>query len=49
LKIYPLYYRHAATKPRDKLRRNFAECFNANITLARFSASSLKIVEDRNM
>ena len=32
-----------------KLRRYFTECFNVNITLARFSASSLMIVEDRNM
>jgi len=28
---------------------NFAEYFNINITLARFSASSLMMVEDRNM
>ena len=28
---------------------NFTECFNVNITLARFSASSLMMVEDRNM
>ena len=32
-----------------KLRRYFAECFNVNMTLARFSASSLMMVEDRNM
>ena len=32
-----------------KQRRNFTECFNVNITLARFSASSLMMVEDRNM
>jgi len=32
-----------------KLRRNFTECCNINITLARFSASSLMMVEDRNM
>ena len=34
-----------------KLRRYFIECFNVNtrITLARFSASSLMMVEDRNM
>ena len=32
-----------------KLRRYFTECFNINITLARFSASSLMMVEDRNM
>ena len=29
--------------------QNFTECFNVNITLARFSASSLMMVEDRNM
>ena len=27
----------------------FTECFNINISLARFSASSLMMVEDRNM
>ena len=27
----------------------FTECFNINITLARFSASSLMMVEDPNM
>ena len=32
-----------------KLRRNFTECFNVNITLIRFSASSLMMAEDRNM
>ena len=32
-----------------KLRRYFTECFNVNITLARFSAISLMMVEDRNM
>ena len=32
-----------------KLRRYFTEYFNINITLARFSASSLMMVEDRNM
>ena len=30
-------------------RRNFTKCFNINITLAKFSASSLMMVEDRNM
>ena len=30
-------------------RRNFTECFNISVTLARFSASSLMMVEDRNM
>ena len=32
-----------------KLRRYFTECFNINIILARFSASSLMMAEDRNM
>ena len=32
-----------------KLRRYFTECFNININLAMFSASSLMTVEDRNM
>ena len=32
-----------------KLHRYFTECFNINITLARFSASFLIMVEDRNM
>ena len=32
-----------------KLRRYFTECFNINITLAMFSASSLMMVEERNM
>ena len=27
----------------------FTECFNINITLARFNASPLMMVEDRNM
>ena len=31
-----------------KLSRYFTECFNKNITLARFSAGSLMMVEDRN-
>jgi len=39
----------AATQPHNKLRRNFTEYFNTNITSARFSASSLMMVEDRNM
>jgi hypothetical protein len=30
-------------------RRNFTECFNRNITLARFSANSLMMVVDRNI
>ena len=32
-----------------KLRRYFTERFNINITLARISAGSLMMVEDRNM
>jgi hypothetical protein len=32
-----------------KYRRNFTVCFNINITLARFSTSSLMMVEERNM
>ena len=32
-----------------KLRLYFTECFNINITLARFSTSFLMMVEDRNM
>jgi hypothetical protein len=40
---------HTATQPHNKQRRNFTECFNINITLARFSASSLMMIEDRNM
>ena len=30
-------------------RHNLTECFKINITLARYSASSLMMVEDRNM
>jgi len=32
-----------------KLRRYFTECFNKNVTLARFSGRSLMMVEDRNV
>ena len=32
-----------------KLSRYFTECFNINIILARVSASSLMLVEDRNI
>ena len=32
-----------------RMRRNFTECFIVNINLARFSAGSLMMVEDRNM
>jgi len=39
---------HAATQPHNT-PRNSTECFNINITLARFSASSLMMVEDRNI
>ena len=28
---------HAATPPHNKLRRNFTECFNINVTLARLN------------
>ena len=34
---------HAATPPRNKLRRNITECFNINITLARLDC---KLPED---
>ena len=44
-----VYSQHAATQPHNKKRRNVTECFNINITLARFSAGSLMMVEDRNM
>jgi len=40
---------HAATQQHNKQRRNFTEYFNINITLARFSASFPRMVEDRNM
>jgi len=32
-----------------KLSRYFTECFNINITLTRFSTSSLMMAEDRNI
>ena len=32
-----------------KLRRYFTECFNINVTLVIFIASSLMMVENRNM
>jgi len=41
--------RHAATYPHKIQRRNFTECFNRNITLARLCTISLRMVEDRNM
>jgi len=40
---------YAATSTHNILRRNFNECFNRNITLARLCTSSLRMVEDRNM
>jgi len=40
---------HAATQPHNKQRSNFTECFNVIRNLARFSASSLMMFEDRNM
>jgi len=43
------HYRHAATNPHNTRRRNFTECFNRNINLARLCTSSLRMVEDRNM
>jgi len=43
-----LYAVHS-TQPHNKELHNFTECFNVNITLARFSASSLMKVEDRNI
>ena len=46
---YAVVWKHGATRPHNKKRRNFIECFSVNITLARFSASSLMMVEDRNM
>jgi hypothetical protein len=30
-------------------RRDFTECFNRSVTLARVCTSSLRMVEDRNM
>jgi len=41
--------RHAATSPHSIQRRNFTECFNRTVTLARPCTSNLRIVEDRNM
>jgi len=39
----------AAISSHNMQRRNFTECFNRNITLARLCTSSLRMVEDRNM
>ena len=41
--------RHAATSLHNIQRRNFTECFNRSVTLARLCTSSLRMVEDRNM
>jgi len=46
---YAVVWQHAVTQPNNKWRPNFTECFKANTTLARFSESSLMMVEDRNM
>jgi len=35
--------------PHNRIISNYTECFNIDITLARFSAGSLMMVEDRNM
>ena len=43
------YMLFAATSSNNIKRRNFTECFNINITLARFSKSSLMMVVDRNI
>ena len=32
-----MVWQHAATPPRNKLRRNITECFNININLARLN------------
>ena len=40
---------HSATSPHNIQRDNFKECFKRSVTLARFSTSSLRMVEDRNM
>ena len=40
---------HAATSLHDIQGHNFTECFDRNITLARLSTSSLRMVEDRNV
>ena len=41
--------RHAATSPHNIQRRNFTECFNTSVILARLCTLSLRMVEDRNM
>jgi len=35
--LYAMVRQHAATPPRNKLRRNFTDCFNININLARLN------------
>ena len=47
--LYGCVATYAATQPHNKLQCNLTKCFNINITLARFSAGSLMMVEDRNM
>ena len=41
--------RHADKSPHNIQLRNFTECFNRCVTLARLCTSSLRRVEDRNM
>ena len=38
-------WQQAATSPHN-IRRNFTECFNRNISLARLCTSSLRMVEE---
>ena len=40
---------HAATSLHNIQRRNFTECFNRSVTLARLCTNSLRMVKDRNM
>ena len=42
-------WQHAATQRHNKERPNFTKCFIINVTLTRFSASSLMMFEDRNV
>ena len=37
LRLNAVVWQHAATPSRNKLRRNFTECFNVNIILARLN------------
>ena len=48
-KQHTRYFKHAATSPHNIQRRNFTECFNRSVTLAKLCTSSLRMVEDRNM